>query len=493
MEIIPLQLNFRPAVRTVAGNVDYTRFERELKRIDELLRLSGAEEKFVRRSVEQYQWRKATAEKQIRPGDIVRHEKQSLVALRCVILKILLRESCRGMSRRLAECELFRWFCGIETWKPIRVPSKSVIQKYEQWLPENEIREVVGTLLKAVVDRREVLGLANDIELERVWLDSTAVKAPIHFPVDWVLLRDGVRTLMKATLLIRKHGLRSRMEEPKGFMKEMNRLCIAMTQSRRSADAKRQRKKLLRCIKKLVKIVAAHALRHRELLDKSWQKTDWTRAQAEQVLRRLDGILELLPQAQRQAHERIIGERQVKNENKILSLYEREARVIVRGKAEAEIEFGNKLLVAEQQNGLLVDWQLYRDVPADAKLLGSSLERAERLTGARIGAVVTDRGFHSAANVAFLESRNTFSGICPKSPSELKKRCAETKFTKLQKRRGATEGRIGIFKNVFCGRPMRIKGFLRRETAITWRVLAHNLWVLARLPRAATQPVLLAA
>ena len=104
MEIIPLQLNFRPAVRTVAGNVDYTSFERELKRLDELLRLSGAEEKFVRRSVEQYQWRKATAEKQIRPGDIVRHEKQSLVALRCVILKILLRESCRGMSRRLAEC-----------------------------------------------------------------------------------------------------------------------------------------------------------------------------------------------------------------------------------------------------------------------------------------------------------------------------------------------------------------------------------------------------
>ena len=52
----------------------------------------------------------------------------------------------------------------------------------------------------------------------------------------------------------------------------------------------------------------------------------------------------------------------------------------------------------------------------------------------------------------------------------------------LQKRRGSTE--IGIFKNVFCGAPMRVKGFARRELAIAWRVLAHDLWVLARLPRA---------
>ena len=37
---------------------------------------------------------------------------------------------------------------------------------------------------------------------------DACLKADIHFPVDWVLLRDGVRTLMKATLLIRKAGLR---------------------------------------------------------------------------------------------------------------------------------------------------------------------------------------------------------------------------------------------------------------------------------------------
>ena len=92
----------------------------------------------------------------------------------------------------------------------------------------------------------------------------------MHFPVDWVLLRDAVRTLMKATALIRKHGLKSRMEEPKVFPKAMNRLCIEMTSRRRAKDAKRLRKQTLRRMKKVVKVVESHAQRHRDLLDKEW-------------------------------------------------------------------------------------------------------------------------------------------------------------------------------------------------------------------------------
>ena len=55
----------------------------------------------------------------------------------------------------------------------------------------------------------------------------------------------------------------------------------------------------------------------------------------------------------------------------------------------------------------------------------------------------------------------------------------------MQQRRSQTEGRIGILKNQFLGRPLRVKGFAHRELAVTWGVLTHNLWVLARLPQAA--------
>jgi hypothetical protein len=331
------------------------------------------------------------------------------------------------------------------------------------------------------------LELANAIELETVWLDSTCVKTHIHFPVDWVLLCDAVRTLMKATRLIRAHGLKQRMEPPEQFLKAMNRLSMRMTHARRAKDSKKQRKQTLRLMKRQVKVVAEHARRHRQLLDKAWEQTDWTRPQAQQVLGRIDRVLALLPAAQKQAHERIIGERKVDNAEKILSLYETDTRVIVRGKAGAEVEFGNTLLLAEQKDGVIVDWQLHREgAPADTRQLPESLQRMEESYGVGvIRALGADRGFSSAANQALLKARDIYDGICPKSPAQLKERMGEERFVRLQRRRSQTEGRIGIFKNGFLGRPMRAKGFEHREAALGWQVLTHNLWVMARLEQRA--------
>jgi hypothetical protein len=157
---------------------------------------------------------------------------------------------------------------------------------------------------------------------------------------------------MKATALIRRAGLRGRMEPPEVFLRRMNRLCLAMAQATRRAGSKRERKRGLRQMKRLLGIVRAHARRHRELLDQQWARTDWTRPQAKAILRRLDTVLELLPRAQKQAHERIIGGRPVANADKILSLYDPDLRVIVRGKAGAEVEFGNYDTLLRQMLGV---------------------------------------------------------------------------------------------------------------------------------------------
>jgi hypothetical protein len=273
------------------------------------------------------------------------------------------------------------------------------------------------------------------------------------------------------------------MESPETFLKAMNRLSIQMTFARRAKDAKKQRKKTLRLMKQQVKVVAGHARRHRELLDRAWNQTDWTRAQAEQVLRRMDGVLAQLPQAQTQAHERIIGERRVANADKVLSLYETDTRVIVRGKAGAPVEFGNTLLLAEQRDGVIVDWQLHRaSAPADVRQLAASLERMEAAYGVGvIQALGTDRGFSSTANETLLKGKGIYDGICPKQPARMKERMREEQFAALQRRRSQTEGRIAIFKNGFLGRPLRAKGYDHREQAVSWQVLTHNLWVLARL------------
>ncbi len=234
----------------------------------------------------------------------------------------------------------------------------------------------------------------------------------------------------------------------------MNILCMQMThKSRAKTDSKKQRKKILRVMDRLVGKIAAHARRYRKILEEQWEQTEWTRGEADYILRRMDNVLQQLPVARRQARQRIIQEEPVPSKDKILSLYEPDAQVIVRHKAGAEV------------------------------LVSRSLNRIEEKLGIKVKALGADRGFDSETNRQLLEKRKTYNAICPRSVKELKRRKTSWKFSRLQWRRSQCEGRIGIVKNNFLGHPLRSKGFAGRELAVSWAVLTHNLWVIARLPQ----------
>jgi hypothetical protein len=359
------------------------------------------------------------------------------------------------------------------------------LQRYEQWIPEPKVREWIHQLLRLGQVQPQQLQLEQPLDLESYFLDTTCLKAYIHFPVDWVLFRDATRTLMKAVRLIRDQGLKHRMEEPEVFLSRMNGLCLEMSRAHGQSDSLRRRKRTFRKIDTLAQVVRDHAQRYRQILDEQWQQTHWTRKQAEQVLRRMDQVLEQLPAARRQARQRILKEQPVKNQDKILSLYEPEVRVIVRRKAGAEVEFGNTLLLGESLDGLIVDWELFaQSAPADSRLLLRSLERTQANLGVELNLLGADRGFDSQSNQDKLSEQQVYNAVCPRNPAQLKKRKRSRKFKAAQRRRAQTEGRIGILKENFFGSPLRRKGFAHRNLAVTWGVLTHNLWVIARLVQA---------
>jgi len=134
---------------------------------------------------------------------------------------------------------------------------------------------------------------------------------------------------------------------------------------------------------------------------------------------------------------------------------------------------------------VIVDWELVDGNPrADTKMLGRSLERMKQMpAGEAIRQVCGDRGFDSSPNRAFLEKDGIYNAICPKSPGDLQQRMNDSEFVKLQQRRSQTEARISIFKNGFLGSPLLSKGHENQSREVAWSVLAHNLWVLARLPQ----------
>ena len=362
-KIIAIQEYFRPALPQVLNCKDYDEEERLLERVDLILKNSGVERLFLELSMEKLE---ANAKKIEEGGEVVaagakdmdRYIRHSHRALRCTVLKTLLRVGYRKMSKGLALTPLYRWFCGCEDFGAVKVPGKSTLRDYAHWLPADKMEKILSALTLAVGDaeRAREIGLEAELDMTVAWVDTTCLKACIHFPTDWVLMRDGVRTVTKSILVIRRHGLKQRMPEPEGFLREINALSMGMSAAgRRKPGGKKERKRVLRAIKKVSQSVEEHGRRYRDALERRWEETDLTRKEAEVILRRMDNVLDQLPEARRQAHERIIGERQVASRDKILSLYEHDVHVIVRGKAGADVEFGNGLLLAENAEGFILD------------------------------------------------------------------------------------------------------------------------------------------
>jgi len=144
---------------------------------------------------------------------------------------LLSGESFRDLAFRLGESHLLQNFCDLVDFNRVRVPSKSTLQAHSERFDEEQIRALINALNLST--QTKTLGLAKQPDLSIVLIDSTCLETNIHFPVDWVLLRDIVRTLAKAMSCIRRHGLKHRIKEPLKFLSRMNTLCMAMSLGKR--------------------------------------------------------------------------------------------------------------------------------------------------------------------------------------------------------------------------------------------------------------------
>jgi hypothetical protein len=468
----PLQIISRSAPENIHGSAEYQEIRAQLIMIDHQLTQGGLEETLVKAALSEQG--KRYSKKELR---------RAKYALRCNIARHLFNQSFRKFSFHLTDSELLNWFTRRNEYSDCMASSKSSMHRYESMFDDEILSAQIKQWLSSManVEASSSIGLAEPLNFADIWLDTTCIEANIHFPVDWVLLRDAARTLLLAIERIREQGLRHRMGQTGEFMRQMNSLCIEMTHAKRKKDSKRQRKLILTKMKKLLKTIAQHAKRYRELLITNQDEVNWSSAQVAQVLNRIDNVLTQLPAAVKQAHERIIGGRLLNNKEKIISLYDHHAGIIVRGKSRNETEFGQKLLLTEQPNGLIINWKLYEKfAPSDEKLVAGVVESCQKHYGT-INSVTGDRAFDSAKNNALLKEKGIFNAICPKKPSKLKERLQDIKFVAFSKRRNQTEGRIGIFTGSFIGKPLRTRDFKHKQLAITWGVLAHDLWVLARM------------
>jgi len=237
------------------------------------------------------------------------------------------------MAIRISDSLIFNWFTSINAFELAKT-SKSSIDRYEKRFTDDEISDLIHTLNQAVSDKTQAqrLIMEDELDFSRHWADSTCIKADIHFPVDWVLLRDATRSLVQSIEVIRNHGLKYRIGETQGFIRRMNSLVMQMTHTGKKNNAPIRRKMILRRMKKLMNIVESHGQRYYDFLDNHWKDSDLTYNQTQVILERMQSILRQVPTAIEQAVKRIIRGEKVKNSDKILSLYDDDIHVLIRGR-----------------------------------------------------------------------------------------------------------------------------------------------------------------
>jgi hypothetical protein len=211
--IIPFQPLLPQVLPTIEGNVDYRDFRDQLVRIEALLRQSGLERQFMEKDLQRW----LGSRQKISAKAQQNHQLHSQRALRCNIARTLLGENYRGFAARLADSPLLQHFCVVSRVDVVTVPSKSTLQRYDLWWPEAEVRPLMSQLLVLGATAPAQLYLPTALDLESAFLDTTCLRANIHYPVDWVLLRDATRTLIKGVQLIRAQSLKHRMEPPESF------------------------------------------------------------------------------------------------------------------------------------------------------------------------------------------------------------------------------------------------------------------------------------
>ena len=177
-----------------------------------------------------------------------------------------------------------------------------------------------------------------------------------------------------------------------------------------------------------------------------------------------------------QTDQRLGGNRVIAD--RLVSLADPDARPIRKGKPRHPTQFGDSLLLAEEERGFVAAHQLQRGNPPDAPRLLPSVERVVAVTGRPPGAVAADRGFGTAANDQALAALGVKRVGLQRTGTPGKARLTverTRRFRRLRNWRVGVEARISHLKRSFGLRRTRLRRLGGARTWVGLGIFAYNL------------------
>jgi IS5 family transposase len=155
------------------------------------------------------------------------------------------------------------------------------------------------------------------------------------------------------------------------------------------------------------------------------------------------------------------------------------------------VEFGFKAQVADNTDGIVLDYVVVKGNPPDAPMLAPTVARIKARFGRAPKAVTADRGYGEAKIDADLATLGVKKVAIPRrgKPGPARTKVQRGRgFTKLVKWRTGCEARISCLKRDFGWRRTLFDGLEGAQIWCGWGVLAHNSLKIAELGTARRPP-----
>ena len=389
-----------------------------------------------------------------------RHGLPAEAVLRSALLKQQRQLSYEELAFHLEDSASFRAFARLPlSWSP----KKSVLHK--------TISAISAASWETI--NRTVVSSARQEKLEHgtvVRIDSTVTQALMHAPSDSSLLWDGVRVMTRL--------LEQAMAIPRApaivwcnHRRLAKKRALAIQYSRGKA-----RKAKLYC-----DLIAATRATVGTLQHAAQRLTACVSIEAELWRSQLRHYLPLIERVIDQAERRVLAGEAVPAGEKLVSLFEPHADIIVKGGR--DVHYGHKLNLTTGRSGLILDVVIETGNPADSERFLPMLDRHIALCGSPPRQVAADGGYATRDNLEQAKARGVSDVAFHKKRGLAIEDMVKSRwvYRRLRNFRAGVEAGISCLKRAYGLTRSTWRGLAHFKAYVWSSVVAYNLTLLARL------------
>ncbi|MER8868294.1 ISNCY family transposase [Mesorhizobium sp. M0751] len=380
--------------------------------------------------------------------------------LRCALLKQYRQLTYQELAFHLEDSASFRAFARLPwSWSP----QKSVLQRTISAIRSETWEQI----------NRALLSGARQAKLEDgavVRLDSTVTSALMHEPSDSSLLWDAVRVMVR--LLKRADALIG------GAGLEWRDHCRAAKKRARKIQFTRGRPNRVQLYRELIAITHATLAYLKQASERLAVAITPAIALWQLQVHHYQPLVERII---RQSERRVLAGEQVAAGEKLVSLFEEHADIIVKGSRDTE--YGHKLNLTTGRSGLILDLVIEAGNPADSDRLLPMLERHIDLYGQAPRQAAADGGFATRDNLATAKAWGVCDMAFHKKAGLRIEDMVKSKwvYRKLRNFRAGIEAGISCLKRAYGLARCTWRGLDHFKAYVWSSVVAYNLVLFTRL------------